>query len=282
MIRLAAFSDEADALLDGQIKAMLDNDISLIEIRAAEGKGVAEFTVSEAKEYNKKLCDNGISVWSVGSPLGKVDINVGFDKYLDYVKHVCELACIFKTDKIRMFSFYNAYNERNKVLDYLNRITETGKEYGVFMCHENEKDIYGDVSERVEDILNNVKDIKCVYDPANFIQCDESADKTLEKIYRRADYFHIKDVIASTQEIVPAGYGDGKIDKMVAMVNEDKVFTLEPHLKAFIGYSDLDKTAMKNKLSFISGREAFDFAVKAFKKILMESGYKEVNGAFVK
>ena len=44
MIRLAAFSDEADALLDGQIKAMLDNDISLIEIRAAEGNGVAEFT----------------------------------------------------------------------------------------------------------------------------------------------------------------------------------------------------------------------------------------------
>ena len=45
------------------------------------------------------------------------------------------------------------------------------------------------------DVLDNVKDLRCVYDPANFLQSGEKADKTLALLHNRADYFHIKDVI---------------------------------------------------------------------------------------
>ena len=150
------------------------------------------------------------------------------------------------------------------------------------MCHENEKGIYGDVADRCVDVLDNVKDLKCVYDPANFIQCDEKADKTLALLHHRAIYFHIKDVIEATQQIVPAGYGDGKIDKLIADISDDKVLTLEPHLSAFVGYKNIDDTEMKHKFSFADSREAFDAAVKATKDILIKTGYKEINGEFVK
>lgn len=282
MIKLCAFSDEADSTLQGQIKALNENNIPYMEVRGINGKSVINFTIDEAKEYFKEMTDNGVSVWSVGSPLGKIDINDDFNAYKDKVKHVCELANIFNTQRIRMFSFYHAYGERDKVIDYLSQMVEIGKEYGVFMCHENEKDIYGDVADREVDILDSVKDLRCVYDPANFIQSGEKADKTLALLHHRADYFHIKDVIEKTQQIVPAGYGDGNINKLVADIKDDKVLTLEPHLSAFVGYKNIDNTEMKHKFAFATGRDAFDAAVSAIKTILVKNGYKEENGAFVK
>lgn len=282
MIRLCAFADEADSTLQGQIKALNENNIPYLEVRGINGKSVINFTLDEAKDYQKELSDGGVAVWSVGSPVGKVDINCNFNEYKDSVRHVCELANIFNTQRIRMFSFYNAYGERNKVIDYLNQMVEIGKEYNVFMCHENEKDIYGDVADREVDVLDNVKDLRCVYDPANFIQSGEKADKTLALLHHRADYFHIKDVIESTQQIVPAGYGDGKVDKLIADIKDDKVLTLEPHLSAFVGFKDIDNTEMKHKFAFATARDAFDAAVKATKDLLVGAGYKEVKGEFIK
>ena len=282
MIKLCAFADEADGTLEGQIKALNENNIPYLEVRAINGKSVAGFTVDEAKQYRKQLNDNGIFAWSLGSALGKVDITCDFEDYKNTVRHVCELAGVFGTDKIRMFSFYNAFEERNKVIDYLSQMVEIGKEFGVYMYHENEKGIYGDIGQRCVDILDNVKGIKCVYDPANFIQCGEKADDTLALLYKRADYFHIKDVDEKSQAIVPAGFGDGKVDKLIKDITDDKVLTLEPHLSAFVGFKDIDKTEMKHKFSFASPRVAFDAAVKATKDLLANAGYKEINGEFVK
>ena len=282
MIKLCAFADEASSALDGQIKALNENNIPYIEVRGINGKSVINFTNEEAKDYCTQLADNGVAVWSIGSPLGKINIDEDFVAYKDKVRHVCELANIFKTQRIRMFSFYKAYGERNKVVDYLNQMVEIGKEFGVYMCHENEKDIYGDVADREVDLLDSVKDLRCVYDPANFIQSGEKADKTLALLHHRADYFHIKDVIEQTQQIVPAGYGDGMVGKLIADISDDKVLTLEPHLSAFVGFKNIDNTEMKHKFSFATPRDAFDAAVNATKDLLAKAGYKEINGEFVK
>ena len=275
MIRLCAFSDEAAKPLGEQIAAMKRNNISLTELRSVDGVNVKNITVESAKEYMKELEDSGIAVWAIGSPLGKVDVTVDMTEYLEKVKHICELANCFKTDKIRMFSFFNAYDSRDKVLGNLNIMVECAKSFGVELYHENEKDIYGDTAERVLDILDNVEGLKCVYDPANFLQCGESAELTLEKIHGRTDYFHIKDVISETGELVPAGHGSGRIDKLIEGITDDKVLTLEPHLKVFAGYGTIDNTVMKNKFCYDSNGEAFDAAVSALKGLLTAAGYTE-------
>lgn len=87
MIRLCGFSDEAASGLEGQIAALKRNGISLMELRSVGGKNVKDFTIAEATEIRKKLSDNGIFVWSVGSPLGKVDLATDFEAYLDTVKN---------------------------------------------------------------------------------------------------------------------------------------------------------------------------------------------------
>ncbi len=281
-ITLSAFSDEAGKTLKDQIKALIENNICYTEIRSVDGVGVADFSLANAKEYVKELNDNGISVWSVGSPLGKEDINIDFNKYLDKVKHVFELANVLKTDKIRAFSFFKAYNEKNIVFDYMNKMAELSKQYGVTLYHENEKDVYGDVLARVLEIMDNVKGWKWVYDPANFIQVGEKAEDTISALFTKTDYFHIKDVIAETEELVPAGYGDGKIAKIISLVNDEKVFTLEPHLTIFDSYVHIDNFELKTKFKFSSPREAFDKAVSSLKELLVNAGYTEKGKSFIK
>ena len=282
MIKLSAFSDEAGNSIKEQISALKRNGIAFMELRSIDGKNVAELTEEEAKSYQKQLEENGISVWSIGSPLGKVDIDVDFTEYCKKVRHVCKLANIFKTKKIRMFSFFKAYDEEEKVFAYLREMVKIGKEYGVDMCHENEKDVFGDTAERILKIMQNVEGLKYIYDPANYLQCGQSADETLAIFHSKTDYFHIKDVINETGELVPAGYGDTKIKELIAKIDSEKVLTLEPHLMEFDAYKSIDNTEMKHKFTFANGQEAFDAAVTALKNILKELSYKEVKGEFVK
>ena len=282
MIKLSAFSDEASSSLKGQIAALKRNGISYTELRSIDGVNVKDFSIAYAKESKKELLDNGIDVWAIGSPLGKVDINVDFSEYSKTVKHVLELANVFGTDKIRMFSFFNAYNEPNKVFDYLSKMVEIAKNYGVSLCHENEKEVFGDIAERVKLLMDNVDALKFVYDPANYVQVGEKAQTTLDLFHKKTEYFHIKDVIKETEELVPAGYGDGNILELINRIEKDTVLTLEPHLAVFEGYASIDNTVMKNKFEFKSNDEAFDFAVVSLKSLLEKAGYKEFKEGFIK
>ena len=284
MIRLSAFSDEAGVSLQEQIDALHRNNIRLMEIRTVDGKSIAKITEEEARSIAATLKENNIQVWSIGSPLGKVHLNDSFDlsALLALTEHLCKLANIFETDKIRMFSFYSAYDKKEQVFDYLRQMQKIAAGYGVQLCHENEKDIYGDVVERVQELMANVPGLKYVYDPANYLQCGEKAADSLPALHSTTEYFHIKDVISETQELVPAGYGDGNIAKLIDMIHDDKVMTLEPHLKVFSGYSSFDSETMKNKFHFSSNTEAFDAAVNALKALLVKAGYTEKDGGFVK
>ena len=284
MIRLSAFSDEAGVSLQEQIDALHRNNIHLMEIRTVDGESIAKITEEKAKAIAAKLKENDIQVWSIGSPLGKVHLNEDFSlsALVELTHHLCRLANIFETDKIRMFSFYSAYDKKEQVFDYLRQMQNIAAEYGVQLCHENEKDIYGDVVERVQELMANVPGLKFVYDPANYLQCGEKSENSLPALHSTTEYFHIKDVISETQELVPAGYGDGNIAKLIEMIEDDKVMTLEPHLKVFDGYASFDNEEMKNKFHFSSNTEAFDAAVNALKALLVKAGYTETDGGFVK
>lgn len=284
MIKLAAFADEADSTLSGQISALKRNGIKYLEIRGVNGQNIADITCEQAKEYAKSLADEGISVWSVGSPIGKVKLSDDLEAHEKKFRHICELANIFCTDKIRMFSFYEAHDHKEKVFSSLRELVKIGKEYGVMLYHENEKEIYGDTLERVLEIIKNVDGLNHVYDPANFIEVGEDPALTLSTLHATTGYFHIKDVIAKTKEIVPAGYGDGKIAELISMIpaETDTVLTIEPHLALFEGYSQIDNSEMKNKFHFTSNEQSFDAAAKALKDVLSSQGYKEINGGYVK
>lgn len=281
MIKLTAFSDEASSNFSEQTDALVKSGIKYMDMRGADGKNVKDFTDAQIKEYKNILSGDGISVCSIGSPLGKVDINLSFSEYTVIVKRVFDIAKAFDCENVRIFSFFNAYSQRSKVLDYLNEMTRIAQSYGLRLYHENEKDVYGDTAERVKDIMTNVGGMKFIYDPANFLQCGEDSEKTLP-LCPYCDYYHIKDLIKKTGEVVPAGYGDGKIKDIFSAIDVDITASIEPHLRVFEGFSSFDKTQLKNKFTYGSSGEAFSEAVNAFKALLSDIGYKFKDGYFVK
>ena len=282
MIKLCAFSDEASGSLEGQIAALRRNGISYMEIRNVDGKNIKDITLERAGEIKQILDENQIKVWSIGSPIGKVDIDTDIDEYMQVVCHILEIAKILECDRIRMFSFFKAYDKSEKVMEYLKKMVEKAALYNIKLCHENEKDIFGDTAERNLQILENVPGLYYIYDPANFLQIGEDAKKTLSLLADKAEYFHIKDVISKTGQLVPAGEGDGRISELIESIDSDKVLTLEPHLTIFAGYAAIDSTEMKNKYTFESNDAAFDAAVVALKGLLAKAGYKETEGGFTK
>lgn len=284
MIKLCAFADEAGKSLQEQIEALKRNNINLIELRGIDGENIADISEEKAVNYARVLDENGIKVWAIGSPLGKIDINDDFNKHLELAKHIIKLAGIFGTDKVRVFSFYihDHEKDRERVIKRLNEMTALAALSDIKLYHENEKDIYGDTLKYVTDILSNVKGLKCVFDPANFIQCRQDINEAIDALAEKADYFHIKDATYENGEVVPAGLGDGEIPRLIDTIKGEKVLTLEPHLKVFDSFANIDRHELKNKYTFKDNNAAFDAAADALKKILKDKGYQENNGVWIK
>lgn len=283
MIKLSAFADEADSSLSGQIDALRRNEIEYIELRGINGTNISRISEADAEIYAEELRMAGIKVWSIGSPIGKIKITDNLDEHFELLRHICRLARIFNTDKIRMFSFYEAYDKENEVLSALHKMVEIANEYKISLYHENEKEIYGDRLSRIENIMKSVEGLNYIYDPANFIEVGEEPRSTLPALHPKMGYFHIKDAIWKTKGIVPAGEGDGMIFELVDMIGEgNTVLSIEPHLAVFDGYNEFDGTEMKNKFRYSSNREAFDAAVSAIKAVLIKAGYKYENGGYTR
>ena len=93
MIKLCAFADEYGKQITDQIEGLTANNIRLVELRNVDGKNIADITDEEAVSCYQRLTAAGITVWSLGSPMGKVDINCDFEEYkVKKVHRLCHLA----------------------------------------------------------------------------------------------------------------------------------------------------------------------------------------------
>lgn len=278
-IKLCAFADESGSALETQIENMTANGVYAVELRSVDGINVGDLSDEFAEKIYSAFSAAGISVWSLGSPLGKIDVGKPFCEHEKLLRRLIEIAHIMHTDNIRMFSYFVKREDYAKyeaeVLERLNRLVAIAAAEGINLCHENESAIFGATVDNCKKILSGVPGIKLVYDPANYIMWDENIPYALEKLYGDTYYFHIKDVIATSKQIVPSGYGDGMIEEMVRRLDRDATFTIEPHLHIFDGYGKIDRKELKNAFTYANQRESFAAAVGAFKNILTNCGYRE-------
>ena len=106
-IKIYAFADEASPNINEQITALKRNGLNGLEIRNVDGVNISDITIEKAKEVKQKLQENGLVTWSIGSPIGKIDIEKDdFKAHIEKFKHTLEIANILESKNIRMFSFY--------------------------------------------------------------------------------------------------------------------------------------------------------------------------------
>lgn len=276
-IILSGFSDEIAPELDLQLAAIREWGLSHIELRAADGVNVSDFSTEKVKEVKNKLAGAGVSVSSIGSPIGKIGIEEDFAPHLDKLKRTLEIQKELGAPYLRMFSFYIPQGRapedfREEVLDRVGRMAEEAGRWDSVLLHENEKDIYGDNAPRCKELLEAFygPHFKAVFDFANFVQVGQQPLPAYELLKPYVEYVHVKDAQWGTGAVVPAGQGDGHVKDILAdLIGEGwKGFlSLEPHLTDFAGLAALEQDPQKRG-SALDGKSAWKLALDSLKEIL--------------
>ncbi len=274
---ISGFADEIAPSLDTQIEVIKKLGISHIEMRGVNGKPLVEHSLEEVRKIKEQLDENAIKLSSVGAPIGKILITDSFEEHFRLFEKTVEIAKIMETRYIRIFSFFipeqeNAEDYKEEVFNRMRRFIEYAKEHDVVLLHENEKDIYGDIAYRCEELMNEFycDNFKAVFDFANFVQCGQDTKKAYEILKPYIAYIHIKDALADTGDVVPAGYGDGNVEEILKKLLKcgyTGYLSLEPHLSDFVGFSDLEQNESKEKKK-LTGEEAYTLAYESLNKIL--------------
>lgn len=276
---LSAFADEYSTVFDEQMSGLVENGIKFMEIRGVDGQNIADISRDKAKEIKTKLNASGLGISSMGSPIGKIGIDDPFEPHIEKYKHIIEMAHILGCDRIRLFSFFIPAERtpaecRGKVFYQMEKLLDIAKSENMIICHENEKGIYGDISERCLDIQKYFGgEIKCIFDHANFICCDdEPYPKAFEMLKDYIYYLHIKDA-DNEHHMTPAGDGIGRIPETIEALrayDRTYVLTVEPHLRVFSGLDKLQSAHGEGKVlnQYATAAEAFEAAVRGIRRYL--------------
>lgn len=269
---LSGFGDEIDPDPRMQVAVLKALGAEHIEVRSAWGVNVVDLTDEQLAELAKLLKDAGMGVSAVASPIGKVDVSLDAELEVDRLRRVIRVAHALETPSIRIFSFFRAdgvtvESTRDAVMLRMRALADEAERETVTLLHENEKDIYGDTPERVLDIVESVGSsaLRLAWDSANFVQVGVARphDDGYAKLRPYLDYLQVKDAVAETGRVVPAGQGDGQVLKTVEALAGDGYrgfASLEPHLDE------------AHTLGGFSGPSAFGVAARAFADLLAQAG----------
>ncbi len=273
IVKLTAFADEISPDLNEQLNVLETIGIRYLELRSVWNKNVLELTELELISIKNILESRNFLVSSIGSPIGKINIEDDFNEHLIKFKRAIDIAKLFKTKYIRVFSFFiskeiNPLNFREEVIYRIKEMTNLASKFGIIVLHENEKGIYGDSAERCLDIFSSCNNpyLKCIIDPANFVQCGiKPYSEAFPLLDPYIEYVHIKDALFKNNEIVPVGQGDGEISELLkSLFNRgfNGFLSLEPHLKSFSTFKGF------------SGKELFIEAADSLFSLINDTYYK--------
>ena len=245
---LSGFADEAanDKLAVQQFSALAAAGLQYYSIRfidVGEGiKNAMELSKAELKKIVAMQQEYGLSVATVGSPIGKVkllDVEDGtsnrfvpFKQYLAKdVKHACGLANTLGTKLLRGFSFYHpagtdADSHVSQVVDQLGQIADVCAGEGLVFGLEVEANLVGHTGELLAKIHRQVKhpNLVLIFDGANLVCQGLTPDEVFGEYLAMKPglgWIHIKDYRhssaaqrlkhideASLKNFVPSDIGD--------------------------------------------------------------------------
>ncbi|MCC6511667.1 MAG: sugar phosphate isomerase/epimerase [Pirellulaceae bacterium] len=245
---LSGFGDEAanDKLAVQQFAAFAALGLKYYSIRfidVGEGiKNVMLLSAAELKKVKQMQAEYGLSVATVGSPIGKVkllDVDDGtsnrfvpFKQYLSKdVKHACHVANELGTKLIRGFSFYHPVGTKPEehipqVVDQLGKISDECDKNGLTFGLEVEANLVGQTGKLLAEIHKKAKHpaLVTIFDGANLVCQGMSAGEVYAEYQAMKPglgWVHIKDYRhpagtgrvthvdeAALKNFVPADMGD--------------------------------------------------------------------------
>ncbi len=268
-VTLSGFADEISPEPHEQLAVLAAESIAHLELRSAWSVNVADFTGEQLAGFRSMLDDAGVRVSAIGSPIGKIPVGAPLGPELDRMRRIAGTARELGTTIVRVFSFFIPPGEpperhRRQVIDRMAALAAIASEHGLILAHENEKEIYGDTADRCHDLITSVDSpaLRATFDAANFVQCGIRPFTQAYHLLRPyLVYLQVKDALATTGQVVPAGHGDGQVRETLAALRDSGFagfVSLEPHL------------AQAGRHGGFSGPDGFSRAAQALKSLLTE------------
>ena len=271
MWTLSGFIDEISEDFREQCEVAAGLGLRYAEVRSAWGTNILDLDEGQLRMVRETLAEHGLSVSSIGSPIGKISVDDEFAPHLERMRHAIEVADTLGAPYIRLFSFFipagtDPDSRREEVLSRMRALAELATSSHVILVHENEKEIYGDIPRRCLEIVTSVASpkLRLAWDPANFVQVRVRPFTEGYSILRpHIGYIQIKDAELSDGIVVVAGAGDGEVVETIRALRADGFdgfFSLEPHLAEY------------TELGALSGPDLFTKSWQAFTDILNREG----------
>jgi sugar phosphate isomerase/epimerase len=272
---LSGFGDEIDPDPVVQLSVLRALGARHVEVRSAWRTNVVDLSDDQVDRLAQLVDRRGMAVSAVASPVGKADILDQPDTELRRLRRAVAVAHRLSCRYVRVFSFYRppevrAEQVRDPVLRCLRAFAEVAEREEVVLVHENEKDIYGDIPARVADLVESVGSpaLRVAWDNANFVQVGvRPFTDGYAALRPYLEYLQVKDAVAGTGEVVPAGEGDGELLETLTALRDDGYAgfaSLEPHLSE------------QHRLGGFSGPAAFGRAALAFSTLTNSIGVRTV------
>lgn len=281
--KISGFADEIDGNLDVQIESLTKLGLKYVEMRGVDGNNLIYHDNAKVKDIKNRLDAAGISLSALGTPLGKIVITDPFEKHFEEYKRAVEIAHMMGAKNLRMFSFYIPGDDKtgrekykSEVFDRMGMFVDYAKANDAVVLHENEKGIYGELAPECREMMDEFgcDNFKAIFDFANFVQADQDTWEAYELLKDHIAYIHVKDAIKGSGKVVPSGYGNGNVKKILddLFANGFNGFlSLEPHLFEFKGLAELEKDGNRTEIENarnLTGFESFALAHASLLKIL--------------
>jgi sugar phosphate isomerase/epimerase len=269
---LSGFGDEIAADPVVQVAVLQALGANNIEVRGAWDTNIIDLSREQLEALRDILSGASMGVSAIASPVGKVDVTLDPAHEVERLGRAIDAARVLGSRYIRIFSFFRGDDVpvesiRDAVLERLALLAREAEKAGVVLLHENEKHIYGDTPERVLDLIESVGSpaLRVAWDSANFVQVGVAHphDDGYAMLRPHLEYLQVKDAVAATGEVVPAGQGDGQVlATLTALANDgySGFVSLEPHLSE------------TNELGGFSGAREFGLAGRALRDLLTSIG----------
>lgn len=242
-----------------------------IEVRSAWGTNIVDLDGDRLAELGRLIDAAGFGVSAIASPIGKVDVALPVEHEVERLGRAIAAAQALGSRYVRIFSFFRgdgvpAEAIRDDVLVRMRALADLAERERIVLLHENEKEIYGDVPERVLDIVESVGShaLRLAWDNANFVQVGvRPFTDAWPLLHPHVEYLQVKDALAADGTVVPAGEGDGELLQTLTALRDAGYrgfASLEPHLAA--GFS----------LGGFSGPRAFGTAARALAHLMTQIG----------
>lgn len=314
-ILLSGFADEAanDKTLDQQFSAFAALGMRYFSIRFVDAghgiKNVMALDDAELATVKQKINEYGLSVSSLGSPLGKVkllDVDDGtttpyraFDDYLaTEVPRACELTNELGAKLIRGFSFYhprgsNIEDHFSQAVDQIGKIVDVCDSHGLTYGLEVEANLVGQTGDYLARINEQVNHdaMLLIFDGGNLVTMGLSTEEVYQQYLAMKPglgWIHIKDFAnpnpgtrvehvdeEALKHFVPADIGDSGHEKIF----QDLV-TFLPELEGRMKkrgapgvFLDLEPHVKGGgQFGGFSGPDGFGVALRAFCRVCDQAG----------